>query len=77
MKEKVNNFMLNTIPCFREQLRMDWAATQERIKNEEITITYSYWDGSGHRRSVSSSKIMCMKMLKNNINFSYRVFIIW
>jgi len=40
----------------REQLRMDWAATQERIKNEEITITYSYWDGSGHRRSVKVKK---------------------
>uniref|UniRef100_A0A0B7A2S4 FAM50A/XAP5 C-terminal domain-containing protein n=1 Tax=Arion vulgaris TaxID=1028688 RepID=A0A0B7A2S4_9EUPU len=40
----------------REQLRQEWVATQERIKNEEITITYSYWDGSGHRRQVNMKK---------------------
>ena len=40
------------LQCFREQLRQEWVATQERVKNEEITITYSYWDGSGHRRQV-------------------------
>jgi len=40
----------------REQLRQEWVATQERIKNEEITITYSYWDGSGHRRTVTMKK---------------------
>ena len=26
---------------------------QEDIKNEEITVTYSYWDGKGHRRQVN------------------------
>ncbi|CAG5134859.1 unnamed protein product [Candidula unifasciata] len=40
----------------REQLRQEWVTTQERIKNEEITITYSYWDGSGHRRQVNMKK---------------------
>ncbi|GFO04131.1 fam50-like protein [Plakobranchus ocellatus] len=40
----------------REQLRQEWVATQERIKNEEITITYSYWDGSGHRRQCKMKK---------------------
>ncbi|XP_005094663.1 protein FAM50 homolog [Aplysia californica] len=40
----------------REKLRQDWVATQERIKNEEISITYSYWDGSGHRRNARMKK---------------------
>jgi hypothetical protein len=26
---------------------------QEEIKEEEIEIVYSYWDGSGHRSSVT------------------------
>lgn len=29
---------------------------QEKLKNEEIEITFSYWDGSGHRRSVKMKK---------------------
>ena len=36
----------------REQLRQEWLKRQEEMKKEEIEITYSYWDGSGHRRSV-------------------------
>jgi hypothetical protein len=31
-------------------------AQQEKIKSEEIDITYSYWDGSGHRRHVKMKK---------------------
>ncbi|KAK2169676.1 hypothetical protein LSH36_8g14039 [Paralvinella palmiformis] len=40
----------------REKLRLEWQAKQEKIKNEEIDITYSYWDGSGHRRQVRMKK---------------------
>ena len=29
---------------------------QERLKNEEIEIVYSYWDGSGHRRTIQLKK---------------------
>jgi protein FAM50 len=36
----------------RERLRQEWLRKQEEIKNEEIEVTYSYWDGSGHRTSV-------------------------
>jgi protein FAM50 len=36
----------------REQLRKEWLEKQEKIKSEGIEITYSYWDGSGHRKSV-------------------------
>lgn len=37
----------------REELRQEWLKKQEELKNEDIEITYSYWDGSGHRKSVT------------------------
>lgn len=36
----------------RERLRQEWLKKQEDMKQEEIEVTYSYWDGSGHRKSV-------------------------
>ncbi|GAB0100494.1 Protein FAM50 homolog [Sergentomyia squamirostris] len=40
----------------REELRQEWVAQQATTKDQEITITFSYWDGSGHRRSVNMKK---------------------
>ena len=40
----------------REELRQEWAEKQNALKEEEIEITFSYWDGSGHRRSVVMKK---------------------
>lgn len=40
----------------REELRQQWVSQQATLKDQEITITFSYWDGSGHRRSVSMKK---------------------
>jgi hypothetical protein len=40
----------------RERLRQNWVDQQNEIKNELIEITYSYWDGSGHRRRVQMKK---------------------
>ncbi|KAJ1967672.1 hypothetical protein H4R35_006643, partial [Dimargaris xerosporica] len=40
----------------REELRQEWLKEQERIKAEIVTVTYSYWDGSGHRRMVRCKK---------------------
>lgn len=40
----------------RERLRQLWAMQQETIKNEEIDVTYSYWDGTGHRHCVRIKK---------------------
>jgi len=40
----------------RERLRQEWIETQTKIKNEEIEITYSYWDGSGHRKKCQMKK---------------------
>ena len=36
----------------REELRQEWLRKQEELKDENIEVTYSYWDGSGHRKSV-------------------------
>ncbi|CAD7682945.1 unnamed protein product [Nyctereutes procyonoides] len=41
----------------REELRQEWEAKQEKIKSEEIEITFSYWDGSGHRRTVKVGRV--------------------
>ncbi|THG98648.1 hypothetical protein EW026_g3589 [Hermanssonia centrifuga] len=40
----------------REELRQEWLRKQEDMKQEEIEITYSFWDGSGHRKSVTCKK---------------------
>lgn len=40
----------------REELRQEWARKQNALKEEEIEITFSYWDGSGHRRGVIMKK---------------------
>ncbi len=36
----------------RQRLKAEWLATQQQMKDEKLEITYSYWDGSGHRRTV-------------------------
>lgn len=40
----------------REELRQEWSEQQKKLKEEEIEITFSYWDGSGHRRTVRMKK---------------------
>lgn len=40
----------------REELRQQWVEKQAALKDEEIEITFSYWDGSGHRRSILQKK---------------------
>ncbi|UZJ52395.1 hypothetical protein CBS101457_001715 [Exobasidium rhododendri] len=40
----------------REELRQDWLRKQEIMKAESIEIVYSYWDGSGHRKSLTCKK---------------------
>uniref|UniRef100_D8PVN9 FAM50A/XAP5 C-terminal domain-containing protein n=1 Tax=Schizophyllum commune (strain H4-8 / FGSC 9210) TaxID=578458 RepID=D8PVN9_SCHCM len=40
----------------RERLRREWLEKQVQLKQEDIEITYSYWDGSGHRKSVVCKK---------------------
>ena len=40
----------------RIRLEKEWNEEQERIKQEKLQITYSYWDGSGHRRTCTIRK---------------------
>ncbi|XP_043694837.1 protein XAP5 CIRCADIAN TIMEKEEPER isoform X5 [Telopea speciosissima] len=40
----------------RERLQKQWLREQEQIRNEPLEITYSYWDGAGHRRVLQVRK---------------------
>ncbi|GAA5979345.1 hypothetical protein JCM10908_002889 [Rhodotorula pacifica] len=40
----------------RDELRKKWLKMQEDMKQEPVEITYSYWDGSGHRKEVTCKK---------------------
>ncbi|CAG9810768.1 unnamed protein product [Chironomus riparius] len=40
----------------REELRQEWVVKQTTLKDEEIEITFSYWDGSGHRKALKMRK---------------------
>ena len=40
----------------REELRQEWLKKQEEMKKEDVEITYSYWDGTGHRKTVLCKK---------------------
>jgi protein FAM50 len=40
----------------REELKKEWLEQQERVKNEDLEVVYSYWDGSGHRRVLRLKK---------------------
>ena len=42
----------------REEYEREWKEKEERKKEEEIEITFSFWDGSGHRKSVKVKKGM-------------------
>lgn len=46
----------------REKLRQEWVEKQQKLKNEEVDLVYSYWDGSGHRRSIRIKKRMTIQM---------------
>lgn len=40
----------------RKQLEQEWKEKQEKIRKESLEITFSYFDGSGHRRSATIEK---------------------
>ena len=54
----------------REELRKEWLRKQEEMKKEDIEITYSYWDGSGHRKSVMVrvSSLYCNTWLISSVH---------
>jgi protein FAM50 len=40
----------------RIRLEKEWKERQIEIQKEKLEITYSYWDGSGHRRTCTMTK---------------------
>ncbi len=42
--------------AMREELRKEWLKKQDDMKDEDVEITCSYWDGSGHRTSITCKK---------------------
>ncbi|XP_065092111.1 protein FAM50 homolog [Ochlerotatus camptorhynchus] len=60
----------------REELRQEWAMKQATLKDQEISITFSYWDGSGHRKCVTMKKgnsiyqflQKCLEMLRKEFS---------
>lgn len=40
----------------KAKLEREWKDQQQKMQQEQLEITYSYWDGSGHRRSVVCQK---------------------
>lgn len=59
-------------------MRQQWVEQQEKLKNEEIEIVYSYWDGSGHRRTIRLKKgntiqqflYKCLEQLRGENQFN-------
>lgn len=47
---------IQLLEIFIKFLSQEWAAKQSTLKEEEIEITFSYWDGSGHRKTVRMKK---------------------
>lgn len=46
----------NALLAERQRLKEEWIQKQQKMKEEIIEITYSYWDGSGHRHTVKCKK---------------------
>lgn len=42
--------------ALRQKLEQEWHANQAKMKLEKLQVTYSYWDGSGHRRNIVIEK---------------------
>lgn len=40
----------------KNRLHREWLEEQLRVKKEQLEVTYSYWDGSGHRQSIIIEK---------------------
>lgn len=39
-----------------DSLRREWEEQQETMRKEEIEVVYSFWNGTGHRRSMKVTK---------------------
>lgn len=60
----------------REELRQQWVSQQTTLKEQEIPVTFSYWDGSGHRKNLAMKKghtiyqflQKCLEMLRKDFS---------
>ena len=53
----------------RKQLTEEWNREQDKKKAEKLEVTFSYWDGSGHRRSVTCTKGCNMGQVSSTVKF--------
>ena len=51
--------------ALQEEEILEWEEKQERLKAEPVTVTYSYWDGSGHRREITLPKGTTVSALRH------------
>mmetsp|Transcript_1967 Transcript_1967/g.3657 ORF Transcript_1967/g.3657 Transcript_1967/m.3657 type:complete len:330 (+) Transcript_1967:119-1108(+) len=42
--------------ALREKLKEEWEQKQQLVKDELLEVTYSYWDGAGHRKTLRVRK---------------------
>jgi protein FAM50 len=56
----------------RERLKEEWLKEQERIKAQPLSITYSYWDGSGHRRQITVKKGTSVEQLLEQVRQEFK-----
>jgi len=40
----------------KQRLRQQWLAEQEQAQAQRLEVTYSFWDGSGHRKTLTLHK---------------------
>ena len=45
-----------TLATEERRLKREWTDSQALIKSEKLAVTFSYWDGSGHRREIVVTK---------------------
>ncbi|KAH9603022.1 hypothetical protein KSS87_008927 [Heliosperma pusillum] len=55
----------------RERLKRLWLLHQQIIKNEPLQITYSYWDGRGHRRVIQASHFLLSFFMNFALFFNF------
>ncbi|GMH33809.1 hypothetical protein BSKO_01643 [Bryopsis sp. KO-2023] len=60
----------------REKFKQEWKRDQEEIKSAPLSITYSYWDGTGHRREIQVEKGMSigefLKLVREQLAKEFR-----
>ena len=56
----------------RLKLKREWKQQQEAIKAEKINITYSYYDGAGHRRNMVVTKGMTVEEFLSQVRKEFK-----